>query len=208
MKYLKLFNESLDTNSWLDKDFSSPEEIAKLIDSYFRDHDYSNLMQNMHDLLIQTHPNDDYAWAADELPDELMRYDDILLVVNTLIENSKEPWWSVKFERFLGFLAEIQEESQHGLSIEEIEDFFLDLDYKYNITKINIAVHGESVPAFKVEVNKVTDSDSMMLINRFWNTVGGRLPKEYQINKLEMERKKAGIYFTLVIVKKVHESFQ
>jgi hypothetical protein len=165
-------------------------------------------MQNMHDLLIQTHTNDDYAWAADELPDELMRYDDILLVVNTLIENSKEPWWSVKFERFLGFLAEIQEESQHGLSIEEIEDFFLDLDYKYNITKINIAVHGESVPAFKVEVNKVTDSDSMMLINRFWNTVGGRLPKEYQINKLEMERKKAGIYFTLVIVKKVHESFQ
>jgi hypothetical protein len=78
MKYLKLFNESLDTNSWLDKDFSSPEEIAKLIDSYFRDHDYSNLMQNMDDLLIQTHPNDDYAWASDELLDELMRYDDIL----------------------------------------------------------------------------------------------------------------------------------
>jgi hypothetical protein len=47
-----------------------------------------------------------------------------------------------------------------------------------------------------------------MLINRFWNTVGGRLPKEYQINKLEMEREKDGIYFTLVIVKKVHESFQ
>jgi hypothetical protein len=205
MKYLKSFNESLDTNSWLDEDFSSPEEIAKLIDSYFRDHDYSNLMQNMDDLLIQTHPNNDYV---DELPDELMRYDEILLVVNTLIEHSKEPWWSVKFERFLGFLAEIQEESQHGLSIEEIEDLFLDLDYKYNITKINIAVRGESVPAFKVEINKVTDSDSMMLINRFWNTVGGRLPKEYQINKLEMEREKDGIYFTLVIVRKDHESSQ
>ena len=76
------------------------------------------------------------------------------------------------------------------------------MDYKYQITKINIAVRGENLPAFKVEVNKVTESDSMMLINRFWNTVGGRLPKEYEINKLEMEREKEGIYFTLIIIRK------
>ena len=202
MKYLKSFNESLNTNSWLDKEFSSTEEIAKLIDSYFRDHDYSNLMQNMDDVLIQTHPDPDYPG------EEIMRYNDILLAVSALIEHSVEPWYSVKFERFLGFLAEIQEESQHGLSIEEIEDLFLDLDYKYDITKMNIAVRGENVPAFKVEINKVTDTDSMMLINRFWNTVGNRLPKEYQINKLEMEREKDGIYFTLIIVKKDHESSQ
>ena len=73
---------------------------------------------------------------------------------------------------------------------------------------MNIVVRGENVPSFKVEINKVTDADSMMLINRFWNTVGNRLPKEYQINKLEMEREKDGIFFTLIIVKKDHESSQ
>jgi len=200
MKYLKSFNESLNTNSWLDKEFSSPEEISKLIDSYFRDHDYSNLMQNMEELLSYVNPDGDFF--------DLMRYANILVSVNTLIQRKNEPWYSVKFEIFLEYLSEIQDESKHGLSIEEIEDFFLDLDYKYAITKMNIVVRGENVPSFKVEINKVTDADSMMLINRFWNTVGGRLPKEYQINKLEMEREKDGIYFTLVIVRKDHESSQ
>lgn len=203
MKYLKSFNESLNTNSWLDKEFSSPEEIAKLIDSYFRDYDFTNLMSNMEELLAHVHPENDFV-----MNDELSRYDDILLSVTNLIEHSNEPWYSAKFERFLEYLYEIQEESQHGLSIEEIEDLFLDLDYKYSITKTNIAIRGENVPAFKVEINRVTEVDSMMLINRFWNTVGNRLPKEYQINKLEMEREKDGIWFTLIIVKKAHESSQ
>lgn len=203
MKYLKSFNESLNTNSWLDKEFSSVEEIAKLIDSYFRDYDFTNLMSNMEELLANVHPENDFV-----MNDELSRYDDILLSVTNLIEHSNEPWYSAKFERFLGYLYEIQEESQHGLSIEEIEDLFLDLDYKYSITKTNIAIRGENVPAFKVEINRVTEVDSMMLINRFWNTVGNRLPKEYQINKLEMEREKDGIWFTLIIVKKDHESSQ
>ena len=202
MKYLKSFNESLNTNSWLDKEFSSPEEISKLIDSYFRDHDYSNLMQNMDDLLANLHPDDDF------FSEELLGYNDILLSVSNLIEHSKEPAYARNFDRFLEHLYEIQEESKHGLSIEEIEDLFLDLDYKYTITKMNIVVRGENVPSFKVEINKVTDADSMMLINRFWNTVGNRLPKEYQINKLEMEREKDGIDFTLIIVNGDHESFQ
>ena len=201
MKYLKSFNESLSTNSWLDEDFKSSVEIAKLIDSYFRDHDFSNVMSNMEDLLANVHP--EYGSF-----DQLMRYDDILLSVNTLINNYNNPWYSVKFERFLDYLFEIQEESQHGFSIEEIEDLFLDLDYKYTITKSNIAIRGENVPSFKVKINRVTEKDSMMLINRFWNTVGNRLPKEYQINKLEMEREKDEIDFTLIIVKKDHESSQ
>lgn len=201
MKYLKSFNESLNTDSWLDKEFSSPGEIAIIIDAYFNDHEFTNLMSNIQDLLETCHPHRDELEYSD-----IFRYADILLSVSNLIENSREPWWSEKFERFLDYFAEIQEESQHGLAIEEIEDLFLDLDYKYQITKINIAVRGENLPAFKVEVNKVTESDSMMLINRFWNTVGGRLPKEYEINKLEMEREKEGIYFTLVIIKKDHES--
>jgi hypothetical protein len=201
MKYLKSFNESLNTNSWLDKEFSSPEEIAKLIDSYFRDYDFTNLMSNMEELLANVHPDNDFL-------EELMRYDDILLSVTNLIEHSKEPAYARDFDIFLEYLYEIQEESQHGLSIEEIEDLFLDLDYKYSITKTNIDIRGENVPAFKVEINRVTEVDSMMLINRFWNTVGNRLPKEYQINKLEMEREKDGIWFTLIIVKKDHESSQ
>jgi len=201
MKYLKSFNESLNTDSWLDKEFSSPEEIARIIDAYFNDHEFTNLMSNIQDLLETCHPHRDELEYSD-----IFRYADILLSVSNLIENSREPWWSEKFERFLDYFAEIQEESQHGLAIEEIEDLFLDLDYKYQITKINIAVRGENLPAFKVEVNKVTESDSMMLINRFWNTVGGRLPKEYEINKLEMEGEKKGIYFTLVIIKKDRES--
>ena len=74
MKYLKSFNESLNTNSWLDKEFSSPEEIAKLIDSYFRDYDYSNLMQNMEELLSNVNPDGDFF--------DLTRYANILQFLN------------------------------------------------------------------------------------------------------------------------------
>ncbi len=199
MKYIKLFNESINTNSWIDEEFSSPEEVAKLIDSYFRDHEFTNLMSNMEELLSNVHP-------SYELVDQLMKYDDILTSVNTLIENYDEPWYLVQFEHFLEILVGIQDESKHGISIEEIEDLFLDLDYKYTITKINIS--SDNIPAFKVEIDKVTNSDSMILINRFWNTVGSRLPKEYQINNLKMDREKGGIYFTLVISKRDHESYQ
>ena len=97
MKYLKSFNESLNTNSWLDKEFSSPEEIAKLIDSYFRDHDYSNLMQNMEELLSNVNPDGDFF--------DLTRYANILVSVNTLIQRKNEPWYSVKFEIFLEYFG-------------------------------------------------------------------------------------------------------
>jgi hypothetical protein len=204
MKYLKSFNESVDTNSWLDEYFSSPEEIAKLIDSYFRDHDYSNLMQNMDDLLIQTHPNNDYVYRD---TDELMRYDEILLVVNTLIEHSKEPWWSVKFERFLGFLAEIQEESQQEVSIEEIEDLFLDLDYKCSITKAGVHVrrYGKpdtKVPGFNIQIFNTAETDAPLINNKIWNSISKRLPREFQIHKVDVERDKDQFDFTIIISKK------
>ena len=95
MKYLKSFNESLNTNSWLDEEFSSPEEIAKIIDAYFREHEFTNLMTSMQELLETCHPHRDELEYSD-----IFRYGDILLSVTNLIENSGEPWWSVKFERF------------------------------------------------------------------------------------------------------------
>jgi hypothetical protein len=197
MNYLKLFDdislfESLNTNSWIDDDFSSIEEISKLIELYYSDHEYSNLMSRMDDILSSASDIDFFA-------DELMRYTDILSAVGVIV-SSKDTHLS-RFDEFLDILLEIQEESKHDLSIEEIEDLFLDLDYKYHITKSNVSIRGENIPAFKVEINKVIELDFMMLINRIWNTVGGRLPRDYQINKLEMERESDGIYFTLLIVK-------
>jgi hypothetical protein len=58
MKYLRPYNESLKTNSWLDKDFSSVEEIAKLIDSYFKEHVDSDLMYDMNGILEECHPEE------------------------------------------------------------------------------------------------------------------------------------------------------
>ena len=111
MKYLKLFNESIKTDSWLDEEFSSPEEIAKLIDSYFRDHDYTDTMTSICDILVSV--NDDIGDY-----DEFLRYDDILSSIIILVSNCKNPWYSTKFERFLEYLVEVQEDSQHDISVE------------------------------------------------------------------------------------------
>ena len=198
MKYLKSFNESLNTNSWLDKDFSSPEEIAKLIDSYLQEHGFSDLMSNIEELLVSIHPDP---------PDELMRYNDILLVVNTVIENSKEYWFSSKFERFLEYLSEIQEESQQEVSIEEIEDLFLDLDYKCSITKAGVHVrrYGKpdtKVPGFNIQIFNTAETDAPLINNKIWNSISKRLPKEFQIHKVDVERDKDQFDFTIIISKK------
>jgi len=199
MKYLKSFNESLNTDSWLDREFSSTEEIAKLIDSYFRDHDYSKLMQNMQEFLVSINPNP---------PDELLSYNHILSVVNTLIKNSKKDFdESQSFLLFLVYLSEIQEESQQEVSIEEIEDLFLDLNYKYSITKagVNVRRYGKpnkKVPGFNIRIFNTDETDAALINNKIWNSISKRLPKEFQIHKVDVERDKDKFDFTIIISKK------
>ena len=77
----------------------------------------------------------------------------------------------------------------------------MDLDYKYQITKSNIGVSGQRMPSFNVEINGVSDSDVIKLMNRFWNTVGSRMPNGFIIHKIEMERNGTKIDFIVIIIK-------
>ncbi len=199
MRYLKLFNESIRTESWIDKDYNSAEEIAKIIDDYFRESEYTDIKNNMDDLLTSVHPDGDYQQG------DLMEYDDILSSVCELIENYNEDWYKSKFVIFLDLLYEIEEDSKHGISTEEIEDFFLDLEYKYEINRTNTNGH----PSFSIDVYNVDNDKVMMLMNQFWNTVDKRLlPLEYTIYKIEVKKgySESNILLVLISLKEISDS--
>jgi len=198
MKYLKLFNESIRTESWIDNDYNSAEEIAKSIDNFFKEFEYSDLKGRMEDLLVVVHPDNH------QLGDD-MKYDDILSSVCELIENYDEDWYKSKFEEFLELLLDIEEESKHDVSTEEIEDFFLDLDYKYDINKTN--TNGQ--PSFKIDVYNVDNDQVMMLMNRFWNTVDQRIrPLEYSVYSIKVKKGEVRSEFAIILIslKKVSDS--
>jgi predicted DNA-binding protein len=97
-------------------------------------------------------------------------------------------------------LSQISEESKHNISIEEIEDYFLDTDNEYLVTKDNYIDSRGVHSIFKVEAENIPDSKSFELSNRIWNITNTRLKrKNYFVKEMSMERHKDLVNFKIIL---------
>ena len=74
-----------------------------------------------------------------------------------------------------------------SMTIEEIEDLFLDMDEKISVNKF----FEEDNIYFKVEISNIPSNNIQSINNRVWSTITKRIPSNYKIfeYKIEINRK-------------------
>ena len=185
MRHLKSFNESLKTNTWLDGEFSSQEEIVQMIWSYLNQHRDQNISTyNLEEFLADWIP--DFDWET-----SVSNRENISRAVSEILSKPRIS------SGFIEYMEEIFSESRHGVEIEEIEDLFLDSDYKYSIQKTN----QDDKPSFWVKVESVPAEQLQNFTNRIYNTIDKRLPAGWQVVELKIKRRVSQVDFTLIISK-------
>lgn len=157
-----------------------PKKIAKIIFDYFEESngDEGDHFWNMMDILMEA-----YYPGEPEFSDYLS-YDEILVSVSNLLSEriSKGHHRYIYKDIYNSFVDIYQEIEKIMLSIdflktEEIEDYFLGIDYKYTIKRSKMS-------KFIVSIESVNSNDVISIFNRIWMVINSRLPKNYFISDI------------------------
>ena len=175
MKHLKLFKES---KEWHESE--TPDQIAKLILDYGKEHeDVDDVLAEIQTIFCKV--NDDLD--LESVADDGMSYQEIVNSIRILIDNRDNPWYSRKVDDFLDLYYTMWRRMRHNLTIDIIDELFEDHDYKYKITKSSTS---RDEPIFNIWVKDVPHVEAGKYINRYFMNVAGRLPKEWQITKIQI----------------------
>ena len=170
MKIYKFFESNHDIN-----------KMANVILEYLNEYDYDSRFCDF-EYMIRSHAADD----GDEDPDYFEGTLDINRVQKSLSEIFKylKPGYR-DYDNFMNFYYEIEDMVSTQLPENEIiEDLFLDLDNKVEITKKNI--HDKLF--FQILIMDLQESKISTLFNRVWTSVKKRLPEGCKIHTYEMKR--------------------
>ena len=176
MKHIKLFKES---KAWYESE--TPEQIAKLILDYGKEHeDVDDVMTDIQTIFCKV--NDDLD--IESVADDGMSYQEIVDSIKILIDNRDDSWYIRKVDDFLDLYYTMWRRMRHNLTTDIIDELFEDHDYKYKITKSSTS---SDEPIFNIWIQDVPHEEAGKYINRYFMTVAGRLPKEWQITKIDIK---------------------
>lgn len=159
------------------------DKMANVILEYLNEYDYNPRFDDF-EYVIRTHAADD--------EDEDAHYFDGTLNINRVRKSLSEIFKYLKpgfrdYDDFMNSYYEIEDMVSIQLPENEIiEDLFLDLDNKIEITKKNI--HEELF--FQILITNLEESKISTLFNRVWTSVKKRLPEGCKIHTYEIKRSK------------------
>lgn len=89
------------------------------------------------------------------------------------------------FSNILDWHAEMEEilNSVDAMSNDEMEDYFLDIDYKYEITK----KHEYGSVLYKILIQSIPTDKVPLVNNRIWQTTMKRIPINYKLLKYDIK---------------------
>lgn len=183
MHYLKIFEASKPPISKLD-----PEKISKLLYDYSKEYDQGEYFWDIDDIVRESLPDDVDTEYADALS-----YDEILSGITNLLNNRKHFQFVRQFDKFLDIYDDIKRLMDNDLSIEEMEDYFLDMK-DYNINR--------SSSGFIVYINSIEPNDVVKTFNRIWTVIGSRIPEEFYIQNVRVALEQNGKVEISVIISK------
>ena len=175
-----ILKEGLKTNTWLDKKFSSRDDIVDMIWTYIEEQSDDD-SDDFVSLLINTFI-EDWDWDQMEFTKDTVR---------TAIDNVLSEKWIDG--DVLYYIELIHNRSGHGISLEEIEDLFLDSEWKCTVTKSN----KDYKPSFEASVEDVPTNKVKSYMNKIFDTIEKRLPEGWEISEVKL--KKSGNHFNFHI---------
>jgi hypothetical protein len=194
MKYLQKF-ESLKTDTWLDRQYSSLEEVAEVI------FEYSQLSDRDEDVYWDIH-----GLLFDYVDDDL-EYVDVDFTKAQLIQGLKKFFDNASYgviESFLDRFDTIDSKiynswknsKKNDFTLEDVEDLFMvNPDFKVSCLK---ASYG-----FSILIENVMYQDVLEYSQRYWYEIPKRVPENLELTKVTIEKTSNQNYiFNLEIRKK------
>lgn len=183
MKIYKFFESNVDI-----------DKMANAITKYLNEYDSDDSDFYDFEYMIRSH-------AAGE-NDEDPYYFEGDLDTNRVKKSLSELFKYIKpgfrdYEKFMNFYYEIEDMVSVELPNNEIiEDLFLDLDNKVEISKKRI----NDKLFIRIFIMDVEESKVPTLFNRVWTSVKKRLPEGCQIHTYEVERSNEGTYNVKILI--------
>jgi hypothetical protein len=181
MKIYKFFESKINVNN-----------MAEVILKYLNEYEYDSKFYDF-EYMIRTHAADN----DDDDPDYFEGTLDINRIRKSLIEIFRwmKPGYR-DYDKFMSFYYEIEDMVTVDIPNNEIiEDLFLDLDNKVEITKKNI----NDKLFFQILIMDVDESNIHTLFNRVWTSVKKRLPENCNIYNYEIKRSEDKYDVTILI---------
>lgn len=175
MRYLKLFNESIkeleveDSKEITDNIWTYTKEFY---DEYGFSADIEVLISNCFDLSMEE--------IEDLSKEEFSDY------IKKLLANKGQHYWNKQFNEFKVIYLNILREMKGHMTMDEIKDYFEDVSSEYEVYIRKLPGDDKKVD---VTISKVPNKEVPSLINRYYNTVGARLPKEWVITRINILNK-------------------
>ena len=192
MKYLQKF-ESLKTDTWLDRQYSSLEEVAEVI------FEYSQLSDR----------DEDVYWDIQELLSGYVNiiYEDVDLTKEQIVESLKKFFNNASSRKIGTFLDKfdtidskiyktLKNSKKSDFTLEDVEDLFmLNPDFDVSCLKTSYG--------FSILVQNVVYEDVLEYSQRYWHEIPKRVPDNLELAKVTIEKtSKQNYIFNLEIRKK------
>jgi hypothetical protein len=194
MKYIKEYYSDSSNNV---------DDISNTLFNYMKSFSSVNSYSgNIKEILYNTnrHIGNGYQIADPRNP----TLDEIKYLVRLMIHNKRLYGYNQLME-YYPLIVDILK--SHNTDIDEIEDLFLSIGYKCEISKeaFDQRIKGKIVknsPGFNIKIEDVKKSDIRSISESIWGSVTSRLSDEYYVSKSNITENAKGSYNVEIVISK------